>query len=91
MNSSGSAYEEQERWLNSLEAKTQQFSAAFQSLSNTMIESDFLKGIVDTGTGVVTVLDKIFQHMSALVPISATLIGFWQKDRSKKRFCPIWA
>lgn len=91
MNSAGSAYEEQERWLNSLEAKTQQFSAAFQSLSNTMIESDFLKGIVDTGTGVVTVLDKIFQHMSALVPISATLIGFWQKDRSKKRFCPIWA
>ena len=90
MNSAGSAYAEQARWMESLEAKTKQFEAAFQSLSNTMISSDFLKGLVDAGTGVVSVLDKIFQHMSTLVPISAALIGFWQKDRSKERFCPIW-
>lgn len=89
-NSTGSAYEEQARWMESLEARTKQFEAAFQSLSNTVISSNFLKGLVDTGTGVVTVLDKIFQHMNALVPISAALIGFWQKDRSKERFCPIW-
>lgn len=59
VNSAGSAYEEQSRWLESLEAKTQQFEAAFQSLSNTVIDSNIVKEFVDLGTSGVSALDGI--------------------------------
>lgn len=50
VNSAGSAMQEQERWLQSLEAKTAQFEAAFQSLSSTILDSGLLKWFVDFGT-----------------------------------------
>lgn len=67
-NATGSAIQEQERWMESLEAKTQQFQASFQTLSNTVIDSDLLKFFVDLGTGAVNVLDGIigkFNYNSA--------------------------
>lgn len=77
VNSAGSAYQEQERWLDSLEAKTQQFMAAFQSLSNTVLDSDLLKFFVDLGTGAVSTLDTIIDKFgilnTALVAISGVL------------------
>lgn len=50
-NSAGSAFEEQSRWMSSLEAKTNTFKAAFQELSNTVLDADLLKTFVDWGTG----------------------------------------
>lgn len=70
MNAEGSAMEAQERWLESLEAKTQQFEAAFQSLSSTVLDSDLLKWFVDFGTGTVQVLDNIIDKFGALNTIS---------------------
>lgn len=66
INAAGSAMQEQEKWLESLEAKTQQFSAAFQSLSNTMLDDDFLKSIIDSGTDLVSVLDAIIGKIGSL-------------------------
>lgn len=71
INSSGSAYEEQARWMQSMEAKTQQFEASFQSLSNTILDSDLLKGIVDFGTGFVSTLDTIIDKIGVLGTVSA--------------------
>ncbi|WP_310605616.1 phage tail tape measure protein, partial [Anaerosporobacter sp.] len=51
--STGSAYAKQEEWLQSLEGKVQQFQTAFQGLSQAVMDSDFLKGLVDTGTGLI--------------------------------------
>jgi DNA repair exonuclease SbcCD ATPase subunit len=45
--SAGSAYAEQEKWMESLEAKLGQLEAAFESLSQTVLKSDFLKKGVD--------------------------------------------
>ncbi len=70
MNAEGSAMEAQERWLESLEAKTQQFEAAFQSLSSTVLDGDLLKWFVDFGTGTVQVLDNIIDKFGALNTIS---------------------
>ncbi len=63
VNSAGSAYEEQSKWLESLEAKTQQFEAAFQSLSNTVVDSDLLKEIVDLGTKGVSSIEGIVKAL----------------------------
>ena len=56
-NSEGSAQQEQERWLNSIEAKQQQFSSQFQKLSTDVLSSDFVKGAVDFGSGFLGFLD----------------------------------
>lgn len=69
LNSAGSAAEEQVRWLESLEAKTQQFEAAWQELSNTVLDSDFLKGLVDTGTALVSTITDIIDGVGILIPL----------------------
>lgn len=56
-NSEGSAQQEQDRWLNSIEAKQQQFSSQFQKLSTDVLSSDFVKGAVDFGSGFLGFLD----------------------------------
>lgn len=90
INSSGSAQEEQERWMESLEAKTQQFKASFQSLSQTILDDNFLKGIVDFGSGAIDVLDEVFQHISPLGTAITGIITILNRDKSKQRFCPLW-
>lgn len=64
INSEGSALKEQATYLSSLEAKTQQFEAAFQSLSNTVVDSDLLKSIVDFGTKGVSSLEGIVKVLN---------------------------
>lgn len=46
--SAGSAAQEQSRWMESLEAKTGQLKAAWQELSQTTLNSDFLKNSIDS-------------------------------------------
>lgn len=70
--SMGSAYAEQEKWMDSLEAKTKQFEAAWQELSVTIMDSDFLKGLVDSGTTLLSVLSKIIDNVGVL---NTALIG----------------
>lgn len=71
--SAGSAYEEQERWLGSLKAKTQQFEAAFQSLSNTVVDSDVLKWFIDFITSAVSTIDTIIDKIE-LISIAISVI-----------------
>lgn len=81
LNAEGSAQQEQDRWMQSLEAKTQQFEASFQSLSNTVINSDLVKGLIDFGTNVISVLDKIIDKTGVLIPLlSGTGIAAFVKN-----------
>jgi len=59
LNSSGSAMKEQELQLESLEGKTSQLQAAFQSLCSKVIDSDLLKFFTDLGTAGVNALDGL--------------------------------
>ena len=70
LNSDGYAMQEQARWLDSLEAKTQQLEAAFQSLSNTVLGSDVLKVLADGGVGVINTLDSIIDKLGLLGTLS---------------------
>lgn len=71
LDSAGYAMKEQERWLESLEAKTTQFKAAFQSLSETVLDSDLLKWFVDLGTGAVSAFDAVIDKFGGL----STILG----------------
>ena len=66
LNSDGYAMQEQARWLDSLEAKTQQLEAAFQSLSNTVLGSDVLKVLADGGVALLNILDKLVDGFGLL-------------------------
>lgn len=73
LGSDGSAMAEQEKWLDSLEAKTQQFKASWQELSNAVIDSEFMKGLIDLGTAALSVLSNIIDNIGVL---NTALIGF---------------
>lgn len=71
LNSNGSAMAEHEKWMESLEAKTQKFKASFEELSQVTLDSSLLKGLVDAGTSVLSVLTKIIDKVGVL----PTIIG----------------
>lgn len=65
LNAGGAAMAEQERWMESLEAKTIQLNAAFQSFSNHVLDSGLLKWFIDLGTGCVQALDAVAGKFSS--------------------------
>ncbi|MPM01428.1 Chromosome partition protein Smc [bioreactor metagenome] len=90
--SAGSAYAEHAKWLDSIEAKQQQFAAQYQEFSNTFLSSELIKGVIDTGTGLLGWLTAITDKLGAL-PVLLSAIGgirslasgkgFFQLDTSK--------
>lgn len=78
VNAEGSAMQEQERWMQSAEAKAKQFEASFQSLSQSVLDSDLLKWFIDFGTGTVNALDGVisgFNNFSSAITSLGGLLG----------------
>ena len=67
MNSSGSAMEENAKWLDSIEGKTYQFTNALQTMWSNMIDSEMVKGFLDFGTEAIQLLDTLPGKAIALV------------------------
>lgn len=57
--SAGSASEEEARYLDSVEGKTQQMLSAFEQLSANTLDSSWLKGLIDTSTAVIELTDNV--------------------------------
>ena len=71
----GSAMREQERWLDSLEAKQQQLSASFQELSMTVINSDFSKGLLDAAGATLDIVTELIDKFGILGPLISGIFG----------------
>ena len=71
LNSAGSAMKEHEKWQESLEARINKLKAAWQSLSQSFMSSDFLKVALDVVIKFVDVLDKLISKIGAF----PTLLG----------------
>lgn len=56
---SGSAMKENEKHLDSIQGKLDQFKSAFEAFSNSFIESDVVKFFVDAGTTILKILNSI--------------------------------
>lgn len=67
MNSSGSAIAENEKWLDSIEGKTYQFTNALQTMWSNMLDSEMIKGFIDFGTDAIQFLDTGAGKVIALV------------------------
>ena len=69
LNSQGSAMREQEKSLNSIHAKMEQIKASVQSLSTSLMDSGFVKFILDLGTVGVGNLQKLVDTFGTLPTI----------------------
>ena len=72
-NSAGSAMREQEVYLESIQGRLQLFNAAYESLSNNVLNSGLIKGIVSLGTNILNFIDIITQATGALPLFTAAL------------------
>ena len=71
LNSEGSAQQEQDRWLNSIEAKQQQMQAAFQKMATSTFSEDLFKGLYGGGTNLLNVISAISQKFGTLGTLGA--------------------
>lgn len=71
LNSSGSALAEHSKWSQSLEARLLSLKAAWQSLSQSFMDSDFLRGAMDAIIGLVDGITTLIDTFGTL----PTLIG----------------
>ena len=74
MDSAGSGMKEFEIQMDSIEAKSNQFKAAFEALSTSVVNSDLLKGLIDTGTTLLQVLDSLIEKLGGFGN-TITIIG----------------
>ena len=65
-NSLGSADEENEKYINSIQGKLENLESATQKLSKTLIDSDLVKFFVDLGTTGVKAIDGLVNALSPL-------------------------
>ena len=72
-NSAGSALEENEKYLDSINGKVAQLEATFQDLSQNVIDSETVKGFVDLGNGALKLVNFLAE-IKALLP--AIVAGF---------------
>lgn len=65
-NSFGSADEENEKYIQSIQGRVENFERSVQQLSRTLIDSDLVKFFVDLGTTGVNAIDKIVDKFGSL-------------------------
>lgn len=73
--SSGSAMREQEKWEQGLEARTNKFKASLETLSATVLDSDFLGGLIDAGRGLIDILTAIIDKLGVIPTLLAAIGG----------------
>lgn len=74
---SGTSMEKYGAYTDSLEGKLEGLKSTFESLSNTVVNSDFLKGTIDTGTQALDIFDKVTNSLG-MINTAAVGLGIFQ-------------
>lgn len=77
MDSAGSALEENEKYLDSINGKVAQLEATFQDLSQNVIDSELVKGFVDLGNGALKLVNFLAE-IKALLPVIVAGFMSWK-------------
>ena len=75
-NSQGSALKENEKYLDSIQGRLDQFSNSLQTFWNNMLNSNVIKGFIEFGTNAVKFLDTIPGKITAITAAIAALAKF---------------
>lgn len=68
-NAAGSASEELNKYLDSIEGKLQTLSATFQEIAKNVLQSDFMKDLLDSLIVVANAIGKITESLGGLDPL----------------------
>lgn len=80
LNSEGSAMEENNKRMESLEGKTKQLQSAWQNFARNTINSEFIKGILSATTAVINFTDKIGGLAPVITLVSGLILALkWDK------------
>lgn len=71
MSAEGSALEENEKYLDSIQGRIDLFNNAVQTMWSNALDSEIIKGIVDLGTELVKIIDKLGLFNTLLIGISS--------------------
>ncbi len=71
LESEGSAMAEHEKWMDSIEARVNQLKAAWEGLSNSFLDSGFVKGAVSGLTEIAEAITTVIDHIGTLGTIGA--------------------
>ena len=78
-NATGSADAENAKHLDSIQGKLAQFQAQFQSASTSVLDSGFVKGTIDAGSGILgffnTLIDKLGVLPGLIAPVTSLLLS----------------
>lgn len=69
----GTAAAENEKFMNSMQGKVNAFKASWESLSNTLLSSDFLKGFIDGGNTLLSTLNNITKVLGEIPILVSTI------------------
>lgn len=86
LTSAGSAMAEHSKWLDSIEAKQQRFSAQYSDFAQSILDSDLVKGTFEAGTGLLGWLTSIVETVGALPPLVSALYGIHSLASDKAFF-----
>ena len=76
LNAQGSALQENAAYMESLEAKTTNLKALFQSFSKGVVDSDMVKGVLDLAAGFLQIVNTDFGHIiTQFTLLSGVLTG----------------
>lgn len=73
--SSGSAMRELGNYQQGIEYSMDRFKASFQEFSNTALSSDLVKGVVDSGNGLMNLLTALTDNVGILPTIAGIFGG----------------
>lgn len=74
-NSQGSSLRENAKYLDSIEGHLQSFNSAWEKLSYHLIDSSTIKGVIDIGTDIINIIDKIILALDQLPGKLGAIVG----------------
>lgn len=71
----GSSLKENAKYLDSIEGHLQSFNSAWEKLSYHLIDSSTIKGVIDIGTDIINIIDKIILALDQLPGKLGAIVG----------------
>lgn len=77
LHAEGSAYKENEKYMDSIQGKIDLFNNAVQTLWDNTLDDAWIKGFVDFGTEIVKLIDNVGMLTTALIALTAVKLVPW--------------
>ena len=75
-NAEGTAAQENKKYLDSLNGRIASMKASWQALANTFLGSDFLKGLISSGTSLLNILDALIGKVGTIPTLLTAIAGY---------------